>query len=291
MAHVSAVALDHCKELAMIPGSLFEFTSRFIPAARRQQLLALYALTQSVRLIPITAVDDSVKWAKLKWWSGELAAEPAAPSRHPVLRAMWESGARKHLDDGLLLKLVNDAMMQIDAVPDAHEKAMFDRLAAQGETEILLELALDGVEIETQGLASLAAASGLFAMISGFFTNRQAMNLRLPLDLLAKYQLKAVHLEHQPPGAELVGVISQLADKGVEWFAQGSSGLGASGAVPTCTHLQLRWAMEARLLARNSKSAGAYLRTGNRYGPSDAWFAWRLCRRLGGARDDHTSQR
>ncbi len=277
MFQVSALELEHCKELAMLPGSLFEFTSRYIPVVRQQQLVALYALAQSVASIPMAATDDAVKWAKLKWWSEELAAEPDSPARHPVLRALWQSGARQRLDNGLLLRLVSDAVMQIDAVPDAHEKAMFERLAAKGETGVLLELALDGVQIETQELNKLAAASSLFAMLSGLSTDRQSGNLRLPLDLLAKYQLTQTQLDQDPPGAELLGVISHLADSGIEWFSQGLSGLDTSLG----RHLQLRWAMELRLLTRLGKDAGTNLRSGNRFGPSDAWFAWRHCRKLG----------
>ncbi len=265
----------------MVPGSLFEFTSRYIPTACQGQLLALYALTQSVGSIPGAAVDDVVKWTKLKWWGGELVAEPASPSRHPVLRALWESGARQHLDNDLLLRLVNDAAKQIDAAPDANEKALFERLAARGETEILLELALDGIEIEGRRLACLAAASGLFAMISGFLANRRVGNLYIPLDLMAEHQLKATHFQQQPAGAELLAAISQLTDIALAWFAQGLLGLNAAGIGATSTHLELRWAMEARLLARSSKRAASYTLTGNRYGPSDAWFAWRFCRRLG----------
>ncbi len=277
MSDVSPLELEHCKELAMLPGSLFEFTSRYIPADRQQQLVALYALTLSIGSIPIAPTDDSVKWAKLKWWSEELVAEPDSPSRHPVLRALWQSGARQQLDDGLLLRLVSDAVMQIDAVPDAHERAMFERLAAKGETGILLELSLDQAEIETQELNSLAAASGLFAMVSGFSASRQSNKLHLPLDLLARYQLTAAQLEKDPPGTDLAAVVSHLADSGIEWFSQGLSGLDASPGM----HLQLRWVMEARLLVRISKSAGANLHKGHRFGPSDAWFAWRYCRKLG----------
>jgi len=281
VSRVSGVELEHCKELVMVPGSLFEFTSRFIPVTRRQQLLALYALTQSVGSIPVAAVDDAVKWAKLRWWSEELVAEPTSRSRHPVVRALWKSGARRGLDNGLLLRLVNEAVLQIDAVPDADEKAMFERLSVQKEPEILLELALDGDKIETQALACLAAATGLFAMISVFLANRQAANLHLPLNLAAKYQLGKVDFAQQAPASELAAAVSQLAGKGVEWFAQGALLWRASGPPPTCTHLQLRWAMEARSLARLSKRPGSYLRTGNRYGLTDAWFAWRFCRGLG----------
>ena len=98
----------------MLPGSLFEFTSRYVPAEHAQQLLALYAFRQAVVPIPFSAVDDTVKWAKLKWWSEELAAEPESSARHPVLRAMQQSGARDKLENSLLLRVVSDAVMQMD---------------------------------------------------------------------------------------------------------------------------------------------------------------------------------
>ena len=274
MSQISPLELEHCNELAISPGSVFEFTSRFIPTVHQQQLVALYALIQSIGSIPIATTDDLVKWAKLKWWSEELMAEPDAPSRHPVLRAIWQSGARRHWDNGLLLRLVSDAAKQIDPAPDADENAMFERLAESAETGILLELALEEAVIESSTLNRLAAASGLHTMISGFSTHRQAVKLRLPLNLLAEYQLTETQLVKDPPDAELVAVITRLADSGVDWFSKGLSDLGA---LP-CMHLSLRWTMEARLLARLSKNAGAHLRRSNRFGFSDAWFAWRFCR-------------
>jgi len=277
MSDVSQLELEHCKELAMPPGSLFEFTSRYIDAGRRQQLTALYALMQSVGSITTASTDDSVKWTKLKWWSEELLAEPSAASRHPVLRALWQSGARHKLDNVLLLQLVRDALVQIDAMPDADEQAMFERLVEKGVTGIMLELALDGLEIEALALQGLAAASGLFAMLSGCSIDRQAGNLRLPLSLLAKHQLTETQFEQVPPGAELVNAVSCLADTGVEWFTQSMAGLDDSA----CMHLRLRWAMEVRLLGRFGQNAGAILGSGNRFGPSDAWFAWRYCRKSG----------
>ena len=177
----------------------------------------------------------------------------------------------------MLLQLVSDALAQINVAPDAHEQAMLERLAKKGETGVLLELALDGVEIDVLALQSLAAASSLFAMISGYSIDRQAGNLRLPLNLLAKHQLTQTQLEQDPPGAELVNAISYLVDIGIEWFSQGMAGLRDSA----CIHLKLRWAMEVRLLGRFSHNAVAILDGGNRFGPSDAWFAWRFCRKLG----------
>ena len=187
MPTVSQLELDSCKELALLPGGLFEFTSRFVATPRRHQLLALYALTRSISTISSSSADDSVKWAKLKWWSEELVADPASPSRHPVLRALWQSDARIKLENSLLIRLVNDAVLQVDATPDADEVSMFQRLANQGKTAILLELALDGVQLPEQQLTSLAAASELFYMLSTVMT--PPMGRGLPLDLLAKHQI------------------------------------------------------------------------------------------------------
>lgn len=278
MPQVSPLELEHCKELVMSPGSLFEFTSRFISHTRQQQLLALYALTQSIGSIPDAPVDDAVKWAKLKWWGDELLSEPDAPSRHPVLRALWQSGARQHLDNSLLLQLVSDAVMRIDNAPDADENAMFARLETRGETEVLLELALDDVTIDAQSLGYLAAASSLYDMISAYRARPGSDTLQLPLDMLAKYQLKPAQLGGQSPAQELLIILSQLAAKGVEWFAQGSVSLDTAMPAACCVHLQLRWMMEARILARRSRRVAAYLRHGDRFGPTDAWQAWRFCR-------------
>ena len=121
MVDGSPVEFDHCRELALLPGSVFEFTSRFLPAGKLEPLLALYALMQTIGSIPYGPADDSVKWAKLKWWSEEIVADPSESLRHPVLRALWLSGSRENLSNALLLRLVGDAISQIDAAPDGDE--------------------------------------------------------------------------------------------------------------------------------------------------------------------------
>jgi hypothetical protein len=171
MAEASSIEFDHCRELALLPGSVFEFTSRFVSAGKLEPLLALYALRQAVCTIPHSHVDDAVKWTKLKWWSEEIIAEPDAPSRHPVLRALWLSGAREQLDNSLLLRLVGDALSEVDVAPDADENGLFERQAELGSTEILLELALDDAEIDSQSLEFLSAATGSFRLISSFSVN------------------------------------------------------------------------------------------------------------------------
>ncbi len=275
---------EHCSELAMLPGSLFEFTSRFLPVAGLESLLAVYALKQAVGTIPDIPVDDAVKWAKLKWWSEEFAANPESPSRHPVLRVLWLSGARRQIDNALLQTLIRDALIQIDIAPDSDETAMFERLAELGTTEIRLELALENAEIGKQSLNYLGAATRLYREISGFGNNLKFATRRIPLSILAKYNVSVAQLEQQLRPPELSKIIEQFAADALEWFSKGLSGLeiismnGASAGA--CTHLQLRWAMEKRRLAVIRKDVSGFLDTGKCYGPADAWFAWRFLRRL-----------
>jgi len=280
MAQTSSVEFDHCRELAMRPGSLFEFTSRFIPRSQFNPLLALYALRQTVRSIPVSPIDDSVKWAKLKWWSEEFEADPASPSRHPVMRALWLSGARERLTQQLLQQLINDAVMQIDTPPDSDINAMFERLAQLGRTEIQLELALDNAEIGHQTLNHLAAATRLHGMISGYAVIQGAEREPLPLSLLAKYDLDSARLDYKPRPAGLSRAVTELAGLALQWYGEGMAGNKIPVRSGECMHLQLRCAMEKRQLTRISKDADVFLEPGNRYRPSDAWFAWRYLRQL-----------
>ncbi len=280
MASIPAVEFEHCCELALVPGSVFELTSRFLPAGKLEPVLALYALRQAVSSIPHGRADDSVKWTKLKWWSEELVADPGASVRHPVLRALWLSGARVHLSNSLLLQMVGDALSQIDIAPDSDEDAMFNRLAAVGGTDIQLELALDGAEIDNHRLASLGAATGSFRLISGFAARHRRETARLPLSVLAKYNVSATELAENTHTGQLAQIIEQLTEQSLELFNAGMSDLRINPDPSLCSHLQLRWAMEKRRLNEIRQDAHGFLEAGKRYGPADAWFAWRFLRKL-----------
>ena len=280
MADGSPVEFDHCRELALLPGSVFEFTSRYLPAGKLEPLLALYALKQAIGSIPYGPADDSVKWAKLKWWSEEIVADPGESLRHPVLRALWLSGSRAHLSNAHILQLVGDAITQIDTAPYADESAMFERQAELGATEIQLELALDDIGIAPQSLDFLGAATSSFRLISSFSGNHLSQTTRIPLSMLAKFNVSATQLEQASHSAELTQIISQLAETSLDWYSKGISALNMGPGSAAAVHLQLRWAMENRRLNAIRKDVSGFLETGKHFGPADAWFAWRFLRKL-----------
>ena len=295
---VPAFELEHCREAALLPGGLFEFTSRFLRAEEFEAYLSLYAIIRLIQSIPAASFDESIKWAKLQWWGDELAADPGATSRHPVLRVLWASGARAKLDAALLRRLVTDAMMQMDRTPDVDKKAMFKRLAASGSATIELELALTGAELDEQSLMLLAAASGMSALLAGFSALAQRATGQpklgqqgleqhgpheygfdqIPMNILAKYSLNSAQLAQHRQA--FTGILSDLADEGLDWFSRGLRNLDGSARNRAGKHLQLRWAMEKRGLANIRKNGAGYLDRRHRYGPADVWFAWCFMRRI-----------
>ena len=279
MSDILSAEVDHCRELAMPPGSVFEFTGRFLSANELQPVLAIYALRQAITTIPFLSADDSVKWAKLKWWHDEILADPASPSRHPVLRVLQASGARACLSDSLLQLLINDTVTQIDTVPDSDENTMFERNAALGCTEIKLELALDGTGIDARNMEFLGAAMNSFRLISGFAANNRSGVHHLPLSILAKYNVGTTQLEQNLFPVEFSNIVMQLIEQTLDWYSQGFSGLSIGSKEKGCKHLRLRWAMEKRRLATIRKDMDGFLQSGHQFGPSDAWFAWRFLRK------------
>jgi phytoene/squalene synthetase len=280
MSDILSAEVDHCRELAMPPGSVFEFTGRFLSASELQPVLALYALRQAITTIPYLSTDDSVKWAKLKWWSDEILADPTSPSRHPILRVLQASGARARLSDSMLQLLISDTITQIDTAPVSDEKAWFERNAALGSTEIKLELTLAGVGIEARDMEFLGAAMNSYRLISGFAADNRSGVHHLPLSILAKYNVGTTQLEQNLFPAQFSSIVMQLIEQTLDWYSEGISRLSVAPNEKNGKHLRLRWAMEKRRLARIRKNMDGFLQSGHQFGPSDAWFAWRFLRKL-----------
>jgi phytoene/squalene synthetase len=280
MSNVSQIELQHCRDAALVTGGVFEFTSRYLSSDDLEKYLALYALVQIIRAIPGAPVDDAVKWAKLKWWSDEFAAEPDSASRHPVLRVLWSSGARNKIDSVQLQALVSVSVTQVDLAPDSDVAGLFERLAFVGAASVNLELALDDAEIEPPSLALLTAASGLLSLLSGLCLQGSPEFDRIPLSVLAEYDLNATQLQTGKHQTALAQIMSQLAGSGLDWFSKGMSALVDGPQNRVGLHLRLRWAMEKRRLEYIQNNANKCIEKGMRFGPADAWYAWRLLRKL-----------
>ena len=126
----------------------------------------------------------------------------------------------------------------------------------------------------------MASHTTSFRLISSFAAKHRRETARLPLSVLAKHNVSATELEENTHAAILAQIIEQLAEQSLEWFGAGLSDLKISPHSAASSHLQLRWAMEIRRLNEIRRDAPGFLEAGKRYGPADAWFAWRFLRKL-----------
>ena len=137
-----------------------------------------------------------------------------------------------------------------------------------------------GRQIEPPSLALLTAASGLLSLLSGLCLQGSPEFDRIPLSVLAKYDLNATQLQTEKHQTALAQMMSQLAGRGLDWFSKGRSALVDGPQNRVGLHLRLRWAMEKRRLEYIQNNANKCIEKGMRFGPADAWYAWRLLRKL-----------
>jgi phytoene/squalene synthetase len=88
--------------------------------------------------IPNSVSDPSVGMVKLQWWRQELLHKPIDESAHPLVNALRETGADRHLNRALLDDYLVGLSMSIDPDPVADEVGLFEHLSSTGGLEIPL---------------------------------------------------------------------------------------------------------------------------------------------------------
>jgi hypothetical protein len=141
-------------------------------------------------------------------------------------------------------------------------------------------MTLDDPGIYDRNKEYIGAANNSYRLISGFAANNRSGAHQLPLSILAKHNVGTAQLEQNLFPDEFSTIIMQLIDLTLDWYSQGISGLSISSKEKNGKHLRLRWAMEKRRLAAIRKDLDGFLQSGQQFGPTDAWFAWRFLRNL-----------
>jgi 15-cis-phytoene synthase len=103
----------YCESKAAQSGSSFAYSFRFLPAARRRAITALYAFCREVDDVVDEAAEPSVARMKLAWWRVEVAAMYGGTPQHPVTQALKAivgeyALPREHFDailDGMTMDL------------------------------------------------------------------------------------------------------------------------------------------------------------------------------------------
>ena len=105
---------EYCKEKAATSGSSFYYSFLFLPKAKRQAIIALYAFCREVDDIADECKDVSVARIKLAWWRTEIAHLYAGKPQHPVSKALAEAINRYRLDEEHFLEIIDGMEMDLD---------------------------------------------------------------------------------------------------------------------------------------------------------------------------------
>ena len=79
---------DYCQEKAAASGSSFYYSFLFLPAEKRQAIMALYAFCREVDDVVDECSDPAMAQAKLAWWRTEIAALYEGRPSHPVTQSL-----------------------------------------------------------------------------------------------------------------------------------------------------------------------------------------------------------
>lgn len=104
----------YCQQKAAQSGSSFYRSFRFLPAARRRAITALYAFCREVDDVVDDTTDVGVARIKLAWWRGQAAAIFDGTPQHPVAQALRPVVAEFALKEAQLQAVIDGMAMDLE---------------------------------------------------------------------------------------------------------------------------------------------------------------------------------
>ncbi|MBP6115700.1 MAG: presqualene diphosphate synthase HpnD [Neisseriaceae bacterium] len=105
--------LDYCKQKVAHSGSNFVISFRFLPKAKREAMLVLYAFCREVDDVVDTCSDPNVAQTTLNWWRGQLAAVYDGQPDHPVCQALQPIVAAFELPQSEFSAIIDGMQMDL----------------------------------------------------------------------------------------------------------------------------------------------------------------------------------
>ena len=104
---------DYCQQKAAASGSSFYYSFLFLPAEKRQAIMALYAFCREVDDVVDECSDPAMAQAKLAWWRTEIAALYAGHPSHPVTQSLATALGRFDLAQELMQEIIDGMEMDL----------------------------------------------------------------------------------------------------------------------------------------------------------------------------------
>nr|WP_026263104.1 presqualene diphosphate synthase HpnD [Chitiniphilus shinanonensis] len=105
---------QYCEDKAAQSGSSFYYSFRFLPAAQRRAITALYAFCREVDDVVDECHDENLARTKLAWWRAEIDNLYAGDPQHPVTRALQPALSTYDLQREHFLEVIDGMQMDLE---------------------------------------------------------------------------------------------------------------------------------------------------------------------------------
>lgn len=105
---------QYCEQKASASGSSFYASFRFLPAAKRDAMIALYAFCREVDDIADECTDLNIARTKLAWWRAEISNLYQGNPQHPVSKALMKPVKTYNLIEEHFIEIIDGMEMDCD---------------------------------------------------------------------------------------------------------------------------------------------------------------------------------
>lgn len=204
-----------CWDQILRTNPLYRISQLFAPPGASGQLLALYALFASIELLNSEVSDEIVARTKLGWWRSELLEKDAGESAHPVVRHLFDTGALSKLPEAAVRRLLEGAESRFEAFAPTDEEAFLSLCREIYRPQVLLESALEGVDVELNSFnAAMLFKGGLMQLLRESGRRKENAFWWIPLSMMARFNVNRNALETLGDSDVLQALFSSIFELG-----------------------------------------------------------------------------
>lgn len=280
-----AAAYAHCDAAVRADDKDRWLATLFAPAARRPDLMALYAFNLEIAAVRERVSEPLPGEVRLQWWRDVLTGEGRGDvSAHPVAAAITDVIARHRLAVAPLLALIDARVFDLydDPMPTLHD---LEGYCGETSSALMQIAALILAEGRDPGTADLAGHAGIAYALTGllraFALHAKRGQVFVPRDILAAHGVSRDDIVAGRDSLKVGAALSALRDVAGRHLDTANRLSGSADPATLAAFAPV--ATVAPRLRRNDPSRGAFVP------PRDVpqwrlqWAMWRWARRFGRA--------
>lgn len=262
------------------PGSMRYFSLLYSPEARRESVLALYAIDTEIRESAKSASHD-VAHTRLTWWRAETDRLINGNPQHPATRVLHERTGGDRSIFNKLHEVLAAADMDLARMTFGNQqelRAYCSRSGGAIQELVASQLVASGTLDEATRAAAnkLGVGIRMTEVVRDLRQDAYDGNVYLPLDLLDQHELKNDHLRAREVDPKLKDALRVVRNNAIAELDLPPRGPQTEHLRPVYVLAALHRKLLDRIAARNYDVATERIDLGPLQKP---WTAWRAARK------------